>query len=86
MPTKADLSWISCRGAQVESLTSILIIQVGKFITKIMGQSVIKNGTLPFLFGNRTGVYMLLLQHSSILLLVFNNQSRGHASTPAKEN
>lgn len=39
MPTTADLSWISCRGAQVESLTSILIMQVGKFITKIMGQS-----------------------------------------------
>ena len=62
MPTTADLSWISCRGAQVEPLTSILIIQVGKFRTKIIiGQSVIKNGTLSFLFGSRTGVYIVTL-------------------------
>ena len=43
MPTTADLSGISCRVAQVEFLPSILIIQVGKFRTKIMGHLI-----LPF--------------------------------------
>ena len=59
MPATADLSWISCQGTQVESLTFILIIQVGKFRTRIMGQSVIESGTLSFL---------LPLHHNMLLL------------------
>ena len=77
MPTTADLSWISCRGAQVESLTSILIIQVGKFRTKIIGQSVIKHGTLSFLFGSRTGVYIVTLTALKYFAFAFSITSQG---------
>ena len=72
-----QMSWISCRGAQFESLPSILILQVGKFRTRIMGQSVIENGTLFFLFGSRTGVYMLLLHSTEVFCFWFSIASQG---------
>lgn len=87
IPTRANLSWISCWGTQVKSLiTAILIIQIGKFRTRSMGQTVLKGmASYHSLLVAKTWVYRLLLQNSNILLLVFKSLSRCHVSTWAKE-
>ena len=50
IPTTADMNLISCPGAQVKPFTYILILQFGKFRTRIMGQSMLKDWhlILPF--------------------------------------